>query len=210
MDIKLVKSKINFGNPAVLGTAISIVLFIVIMGIYYYFIYSGLRAKASQKQTELSQITAKYNSYLALVRSYPVLLKQDRKLNEEFASLLLELPSKKNIPQLLMKVSNYEKILNLNLKMFKPEKGIAKGFYKTVPFSMNISGDFYNVYKFFYKLAVMKRIVDVHNVAIARTSKERKVSVSFSGTTFSFIGVPKARRLKAGKKNGGAVNAVKK
>ena len=193
MDIKLVKSKINFGNPAVLGTAISIVLFIVIMGIYYYFIYSGLRAKASQKQTELSQITAKYNSYLALVRSYPVLLKQDRKLNEEFASLLLELPSKKNIPQLLMKVSNYEKILNLNLKMFKPEKGIAKGFYKTVPFSMNISGDFYNVYKFFYKLAVMKRIIDVHNVAISRVSKGHKVSVSFSGTAFSFIGAPPAK-----------------
>ena len=50
MDIKSIKSKIDFGNPAVLGTAISIVLFIVVMGIYYYFMYSGLRAKVSQKQ----------------------------------------------------------------------------------------------------------------------------------------------------------------
>ena len=205
MDIKSIKSKIDFGNPAVLGTAISIVLFIVLMGIYYYFMYSGLRAKVSQKQAELSQITAKYNSYLALVRSYPVILKQDKKLNKKFAGLLSELPSKKNIPQLLMKISNYEKVLNLNLKMFKPEKGAAKGFYETVPFSMNISGDFYNVYKFFYKLAVMKRIVDVHNVAISRTSKGRKVSVSFNGTTFSFIGTPPAGQSKAGKKNGGAV-----
>jgi Tfp pilus assembly protein PilO len=205
MDIKSIKSKIDFGNPAVLGTAISIVLFIAVMGIYYYFMYSGLRAKVSQKQAELSQITAKYNSYLALVRSYPVLLKQDKKLNKKFAGMLSELPSKKNIPQLLMKISNYEKVLNLNLKMFKPEKGAAKGFYETVPFSMNISGDFYNVYKFFYKLAVMKRIVDVHNVAISRTSKGRKVSVSFNGTAFSFIGAPPAGQLKAGKKNGGAV-----
>ncbi len=205
MDIKSIKSKINFGNPAVLGTVISIVLFIVIIGIYYYFIYSGLRAKASQKQTELSQITAKYNSYVALVASYPMLLKQDKKLNKEFAGLLSELPSKKNIPQLLMKISNYEKILSLNLKMFKPEKGIAKGFYETVPFSMNISGDFYNVYKFFYKLAVMKRIVDVHNVIISRTSKGHKVTASFNGTAFSFIGTPPAGKLKAVKKNGGTV-----
>ena len=193
MDIKSIKSKINFGNPAVLGTVISIILFIAIMGIYYYFVYSGLRAKALQKQTELNGITAKYNSYLATVRSYPALLKQYKKLNKEFAGLLEELPSKKNIPQLLMKISNYEKALNLNLKMFKPEKGAAKGFYETVPFSMNISGDFYNVYKFFYKLAVMKRIVDVHNVAISRASKGHKVSVSFNGTAFSFIGAPPAK-----------------
>ena len=64
---------------------------------------------------------------------------------------------------------------------------------------------FNNVYKFFYKLAVMKRIVDVHNVAISRASKGRKVSVSFNGTAFSFIGAPPAGQLKAGKKNGGAV-----
>ena len=88
MDIKSIKSKINFGNPAVLGTVISIILFIAIMGIYYYFVYSGLRAKALQKQTELSGITAKYNSYLATVRSYPALLKQYKKLNKEFAGLL--------------------------------------------------------------------------------------------------------------------------
>ncbi|MCL4429005.1 MAG: type 4a pilus biogenesis protein PilO [Deltaproteobacteria bacterium] len=205
MDIKSIKSKIDFGNPAVLGTVISIVLFIVIMGIYYYFIYSGLRTKASQKQTELSGITAKYNSYLELVASYPLLLKQDKKLNKEFAGLLSELPSKKNIPQLLMKISNYEKMLNLNLKMFKPGKGAAKGFYETVPFSMNISGDFYNVYKFFYKLAFMKRIVDVHDVAITRTAKGHKVAASFNGTAFSFIGAPPAGQLKTAKKNGGAV-----
>jgi Tfp pilus assembly protein PilO len=61
---------------------------------------------------------------------------------------------------------------------------------------MNISGDFYNVYKFFYKLAVMKRIVDVHNVAISRASKENKVSVSFNGTAFSFIGKHPAKPAK--------------
>ncbi|MHB8232622.1 MAG: type IV pilus inner membrane component PilO [bacterium] len=211
MDIKSIKSKINFSNPAVLGIAISIVLFAVIMGIYYYFLYSGLRIKASQKETAFSQVKMKYNSYLSLVRSYPVLLEQDKNLNKEFAGLLLELPSKKNIPQLLMKISNYERFLNLNLKMFKPKKGVVKGFYETVPFSMNISGDFYNVYKFFYKLAAMKRIVDVHNVAISKTSKGSKVSASFDGTAFSFIGTPpaspanKAKQTNIAQKNGGAV-----
>ncbi len=201
MNIESIKSKIDLKNPKVLGLIIGIILFIVIVGIYYYFVYSGLKAKEAQKQNALSAATAKYNSYLALVRSYPLLLKQDKKLNKEFAGLLLELPSKKNIPQLLMKISNYEKVLNLNLNMFKPEKGIAKGFYETVPFSMNISGNFYNVYKFFYKLAAMKRIIDVHNVSISKEAKGGKVSVSFNGTTFSFIGiVPSMLSVKAATK----------
>ncbi len=189
MNLESIKSKIDLKNPKVLGVIISIILFIVIIGVYYYFIYAGLKAKEVQKQNTLNAATAKYNSYLTLVRSYPQTLKQYKKLNKEFAGLLLELPSKKNIPQLLMKISNYEKVLNLNLNMFKPDKGTAKGFYETVPFSMNISGSFYNVYKFFYKLASMKRIVDVHDVSISKKAKGGNVSVSFQGTTFSFIGM---------------------
>ena len=193
MNLESVKSKIDLKNPKVLGIIISIILFIVIIGVYYYFIYSGLKSKEAQRQNALNAATSKYNSYLTLVRSYPLILKQDKKLSKEFAGLLLELPSKKNIPQLLMKISNYEKVLNLNLNMFKPDKGMAKGFYETVPFSMNISGNFYNVYKFFYKLASMKRIVDVHGVSISKKAKGGNVSVSFQGTTFSFIGAVKPK-----------------
>ena len=188
MNLESIKSKIDLKNPKVLGIIISIVLFIVIIGVYYYFIYAGLKTNEAQKQNALNAATSKYNSYLTLARSYPLVLKQDKKLSKEFAGLLLELPSKKNIPQLLMKISNYEKVLNLNLNMFKPDKGTAKGFYETVPFSMNISGNFYNVYKFFYKLASMKRIVDVHGVSISKKAEGGNVSVSFQGTTFSFIG----------------------
>lgn len=200
MDIK--KIKIDFKSPAVLGIGLSVVLFIVIMAVYYYFIYSGLTVKLNQREIVLKGVQAKYNSYLTLVKSYPVLLKREKALDKEFAGLILELPPKRDIPGLLMKISNYEKFLNLNLKMFKPGKVTPKGFYEAVPFSMNISGDFYNVYKFFYKLASMKRIVDVHDVSITKGSKGQKVSVSFKGTTFSFVGTPPEKLVK---KAGGAV-----
>ena len=100
MNLESIKSKIDLKNPKVLGIIISIVLFIVIIGVYYYFIYSGLKSKEAQKQNALNAATSKYNSYLTLARSYPLVLKQDKKLSKEFAGLLLELPSKKNIPLL--------------------------------------------------------------------------------------------------------------
>ncbi|MFW0884955.1 type 4a pilus biogenesis protein PilO [Candidatus Acidulodesulfobacterium sp. H_13] len=200
MAFKKLQFKMDFRNPAVFLAAISVVLFIVIIGIYYYSVYSGLQTKLSQRETILTGVTTRYKSYIKLVKSYPVLLKRDKKLKEEFASLLLELPSKKNIPQFLMEISNYEKVLSLNLKMFKPEKPVAKGFYEEVPFSMSISGNFHNVYKFFYKLASMKRIVDVHDVSMSRTSKGHKISVRFKGTAFSFIGVSSVKHTGRAKK----------
>ncbi len=205
INLKSIKAKLNFKNPVFLGIAVSLAIFIVIIGIYDYFIYSKLKIKAAQKEAALSAVKTKYDSYLVLVKSYPALLAQEKKLNKEFSGLLDELPSKKDIPQLLMKISNYEKILGLNLKMFKPEKGAAEGFYRTVPFSMNITGNFYNVYKFFYKLAVMKRIVDVHNVSISGMSKNNEVSAGFKGTTFSFIKTVPAKPVNTVKKTGGAV-----
>lgn len=201
MDSKLTRS-MKFKGPVGIGLIISIAIFIIIIASYYFLSFSKLEATLNQKKSVLGAVQAKYNSYVALVRSYPLLLKHEKNLNKEFASLILELPSKKDIPGLLMKIANYEKVLRLNLKMFKPGKVIARGFYEAVPFSMNISGDFYNVYKFFYKLASMKRIVDAHDVSISKSSKGERVSVSFKGTTFSFIGIPPKRPVK---KAGGIV-----
>jgi hypothetical protein len=54
MNLESIKSKIDLKNPKVLGAIISIVLFIVIIGVYYYFIYSGLKSKEAQKQNTLN------------------------------------------------------------------------------------------------------------------------------------------------------------
>jgi type IV pilus assembly protein PilO len=201
MDTKLARN-IKFNGPLGIGLIVSVAIFLIIIGGYYFLSYSKLEARLSQKKGVLNTVKAKYDADLALVRSYPVLVKQYEALNKEFVSLVLELPSKKDIPGLLMKIADYEKILGLNLKMFKPGKVVARGFYEAVPFSMNISGNFYNVYKFFYKLATMERIVDVHDVSISNGAKGQKVSVSFKGTTFSFIGTPPKKLVK---KAGGVV-----
>ncbi|MHB1663848.1 MAG: pilus assembly protein PilP [bacterium] len=180
---------INFKNQIFVGVVIGAVIFIVIIAIYYFMFFTALETSLNQKKSSLNIVKIRYTSYLSEVKTYPALVKKQKKLDTEFLSLLTELPSKKNIPGLLMQVSNYAKALHLNLDMFKPGIVAPKSFYEEVPFSMNISGSFFNVYKFFYKLADMNRIVDVHNVAIAgNSSKHHQVAVSFEGTTFSFIG----------------------
>jgi type IV pilus assembly protein PilO len=180
---------INFKNPIFIGVVIGAVIFIAIIAIYCFMFFTALQTTLSQKKSSLNIVKTRYASYLSEVRAYPVLVKKQKKLDTEFLSLLTELPSKKNIPGLLMQVSNYAKALHLNLDMFKPGNVAPKSFYEEVPFAMNISGSFFNVYKFFYKLADMNRIVDVHNVSITgNSSKHHQVAVSFEGTTFSFIG----------------------
>ncbi len=180
---------INFKNQIFIGVVIGAVIFIAIIAIYYFMFFTALQTSLNQKQSSLNIVKTRYTSYLSEVRAYPALVKKQKKLGIEFLSLLTELPSKKNIPGLLMQVSNYAKALHLNLDMFKPGNVAPKSFYEEVPFSMNISGSFFNVYKFFYKLADMNRIVDVHNVSIVgNSSKNHQVAASFEGTTFSFIG----------------------
>ena len=209
MNFQSIRSKINLNNKVLAGIAAGALAFLVVTGVYYYFVYAVLKAEAAQKAAVFNGVKLKYESYRALVRSYPSLLKEETRLDGEFIKLMPEMPPKEDIPQLLMKVSNIEKFLGLNLKMFKPEKTSMKGFYETVPFSMNITGDFYSVYKFFYKLAVMKRIVDADNVIISKTSAGSKVTVSFIGTAYSFTGPPPAPAIKNTVK-ANVVQAVKK
>jgi type IV pilus assembly protein PilO len=180
---------INFKSKIFIGIVAGAVIFIAILAVYYFMFFSSLETSLNQKQSALNIVKTRYVSYMAEVRTYPALVKKQRRLEVEFLGLLSELPSKKDIPGLLMEVSNYAKALHLNLDMFKPGKVAPKSFYEAVPFSMSISGTFFNVYKFFYKLADMNRIVDVHDVSIAGNASKHNVAVSFNGTTFSFIGV---------------------
>ena len=197
MDIK----NINLKNPIIIGVAVSIVIFAVIVLVYYFMFFSPLKTTLTRKKSTLNMLKIKYNSYITEVRQYPMLVKREKYLEAKFQRLLIELPSRKDVPGLLMKVANDEKILHLNLVMFKPEKAIVKSFYEVLPFSLNISGDFFNVYKFFYKLATMKRIVDVHNVSISsKNASTSKISVSFKGTTFSFLGPAPVKKIKSSKK----------
>ena len=99
MDTKLARN-IKFNGPAGYGLIVSVAIFIIIMGGYYFLSYSKSEARLSQKKGVLNTVKAKYDADLALVRSYPVLVKQYEALNKEFASLVLELPSKKDIPGL--------------------------------------------------------------------------------------------------------------
>jgi type IV pilus assembly protein PilO len=201
MDLNI--KNINFKSKIFIGIAAGTVIFAALLAIYYFMFFSPLETSLNQKKSSLSIVKTRYTSYLAEVRTYPALVKKQKGLEIEFLSLLTELPSKKNIPGLLMEVSNYAKALHLNLDMFKPGKVAPKSFYEAVPFSMSISGSFFNVYNFFYKLADMNRIVDVHNVSISGNTSKDNVAASFEGTTFSFIGVmPKL--LTIGNINAGA------
>ncbi len=206
MDLEKFKIKFDIKNPSFIGLLIGLTIFIVILVAYYYIFFSGLRMELKQKVQTLDAAKAKYNMYVNDIKSYPALKEKEALLNKEFSVLILELPLKKDIPGLLMKISNEERILGLNLKMFKPGKSVPRNFYEEVPFSMNISGPFFDVYKFFYKVAEMKRIVYIHDVSISSktssTGKAGKVSVTFQGTTFWFRGSlpPKTQKPTGGTK----------
>lgn len=188
MSIESIKSKLKISNKVLAGIGIGAGVFLAVTGIYYFIFYGKLKAKEVQKAAAFNTLKAQYDSYEVLLRNYPNLVKERNEAAKKFIGLLPELPPRKDIPQLLMKISSIEKTLNLSLKMFKPEKTEMKNFYETVPFAMDISGDFKQVYKFFYKLSKMRRIVDVSGVSMARGSKGSLVTVGFTGTAYSFTG----------------------
>lgn len=186
-------------SPVFIVIVSCVVLFVIITGIYYYFFYRGLKTELKKQEVALQSVKAKYNNDLELVRSYPGLLAKEKMLEAEFSKLILDLPAKKDIPGLLMRIANYEKELRLHLILFKPGRTEPRGFYEAIPFQMQISGPFFNAYKFFYKIASMKRIVDVGNISIKGNNnngniKSSDVQIEFSGTTFAFTGAPPASK----------------
>lgn len=162
----------------------------LVLGLFCYFALfpanaevARLKGEARSKQIELSKAES-------VAENLPTFEKELDKLEGDLKVALRQLPDSKEIPGLLTDISSLGKNAGLDIKRFKPNVEIPRGFYAEVPLEIAFTGTFHQVVTFFDLVAKLPRIVNVGELKMEiedENSEETILKVSGKATTFRFL-----------------------
>lgn len=115
-----------------------------------------LRSEFEEKQKRAANLEA-YEAQLAEMRS-------------SFGEMLRQLPSKAEVAQLLVDISQTGLAVGLEFDTFKPQSEVKREFYSELPVNMTVRGSYSELSQFVSGISNLPRIVTVHNISIKPTS----------------------------------------
>ena len=177
--------------------AIAILLLILVALGYWRFFLKGAWEERSQARVELLRLKAEAEQ-TRRVAAQRTLLEQEVKLLEaRLNRAVLQLPEEKEIPALLTRVARLGRETDLLVTLFKPGNPVAKEFYTEVPVQVKVIGTYHNLGTLFERLGKMERIVNVADLTIGPTGKDKKagatIQAEFGLVTYTYTGTRGAK-----------------
>lgn len=193
-------------RPTKQKVGILVAINVVIFALVGYLLTYPRYAEMDRLDTEIEKLEKELVNSREIASNKAKYQKEKEDLENRLNIALKQLPNEKEIPDLVDNIAEASKQSKLKLLTFKPDKEVPKGFYAEMPFTMEVSGGFENIYDFSLKIADLPRIVNISRLKIDNkpsVGAERPLKINFIATTFKFI--PKgAEDVNAPKKAGGA------
>lgn len=192
----------NIGSwPMVVRGFILVVLCAAILGAGYYFdtqhqIVELDRAVA--KEATLKDTFEKKQKKAASLDAYKAQMKE---MMETFGTMLRQLPSKNEVAELLVDITQTGLASGLEFELFKPGKESPKDFYAELPISVKVNGMYHSLGEFTSGVAALPRIVTMHDIKIRGNKKGELLIMEATAKTYRYLDDDEIAAAGRGKKN---------
>ncbi len=117
----------------------------------------------------------------------PLYKEQMEEMSRSFGSMLRQLPSKTEVADLLVDVSQKGLANGLEFQLFKPNDEVPAEFYAELPITIKVAGGFHEFGQFVSDVAALPRIVTLQNIVITpQNSKEAASGLVIDATAKTF------------------------
>jgi len=110
-----------------------------------------------------------------------------KEMEESFGTMLRQLPSKTEVADLLVDITQTGLASGLEFELFQPQGEIPKEFYAELPISIKVRGNYHQVGEFVSGIAALPRIVTMHNISITKSEKSSLLQVSAIAKTYRYL-----------------------
>ena len=172
------KLGIMFGSIALIG------------GGYWMLFYSSTITDISTVTSEVDRMKSEIAEKQVVAANLPQFESEVERLDEELTKALTELPDKKEVDELLDKISDKARDAGLDVRLFKPQAEQKKDFYAEVPVEIEIGGTYHQVATFFDEVGHLERIVNIDQFSLEKpeeTDGRIMVNASVVATSFRFL-----------------------
>ncbi len=184
-------NNVDFNN---IGTAPLAVKVIVVALVAAAIIGLGFYFDTKDQLTNLDTVKAKETE---LRSTFEIKVKKAANLEEHkaqleemrrtFGTLLRQLPSKTEIPALIVDISQTALASGLEVKLFRPGSETEKEFYAEKPIRLLLQGDYRQFGLFASEVAALPRIVTLHNINLVPGNEGEKMTMNASAKTYRYL-----------------------
>lgn len=173
------------GSWPVLVKAIAVLaVCLAVLGAGYWFLTQHQLAEleqARQKEIELKD-TFKVKQLKAV--NLDAYKQQMADMERSFGAMLRQLPSKTEVAELLVDVSQAGLANGLEFELFKPQAEKPAEFYFELPINIKVTGRYHDFGAFVSDVAALPRIVTLHDIKIS--AKDDKLTMSTTAKTYRY------------------------
>ncbi len=158
----------NIGEWPVAAKAVVIILLCAALGFaWYYFDSREQLEDLSTEQAKELDLRAKLESKQEKAANLEAFEQQLLEMQESFGAMLRQLPDRTEVAALLVDVSQTGLAAGLEFELFQPAGEVNKDFYAELPIRVRVTGTYHDFGRFISGLAVLPRIVTVHDVVMS-------------------------------------------
>ena len=117
--------------------------------------------KIGNLKTDLAKLQQNLEEVTKVAKNVEAFQQDVEKVRQEFLLAQIQLPTEKEIPSLLTKISDLGNNVGLEFKLFKPQAEVDKEFYRQLPIDIKVRGPYHNVANFFQSISALDRIVNI-------------------------------------------------
>lgn len=156
------------GWPKSIKVFFCVAVFVVIVAIGWYFKTSNQKDTLQTAQTTEQQLRTEFSQKQAKVVNLGPLKLQLTEMKGMLRQLLRRLPSKTEMPALLVDISQTALASGLTVDLFQPGAEQVKEFYAEQPISIRMAGTYHQFGTFISGVASLPRVVilTMHNVSL--------------------------------------------
>jgi type IV pilus assembly protein PilO len=169
--------------------AVSIVFVAVVaFGIYMFVVKTEmpLLDRAEREETELRATFEERQQKAANFDAYRAQLAE---IERSFGAMLRQLPSKTEIPNLLVDIAQTGLGAGLEEKLFQRMGEVQKDFYAEQPIKIRLTGSYHEIGNFVSGIAALPRIVTLHDISITPVSQETfdELTLDVTAKTYRYL-----------------------
>lgn len=160
------------GWPQSVKVFFTVVVIVVILFLGWYLYVSDKQDTLSRAQRQELTLKHQFEQKQAKVVNLDALKAQLAQMNEMLSQMLRELPSKTEMPALLVNISQTAQAAGIETESFKPEREIPKEFYAIQPIALKMKGTYHQFGTFISGVASLPQVVilTMHNVSLQAAS----------------------------------------
>jgi type IV pilus assembly protein PilO len=184
-----------------------VILFALIVFAGWWFEISSQQEDLQARQSQETRLKREFSEKQAKVVNLEPLKRQLDEMREMLSQLLRQLPSKTEMPELLIDISQTALSAGIQTQLFQPgPEAIKEGFYAEQPIKLRMMGTYHQFGAFISGVAALPRVVilTMHDVSLKPVGASGSGELSLDGTVKTYRYVEEDENAKPASKPGQA------